>query len=292
MVRGIAPSAESVLDRAGVQIHYQVFGDGPRTLLLLPTWSIVHSDFWRYQVSAFANRYKVVTFDGRGNGASGRPPSPEDYSDDVFFEDALAVIDAAEAEEAAVLSVSAGANWGLMLASMRPERVSAAVFIAPSLALGEPLPERAAALAVFDEPQETYEGWLKFNRHYWHTDWPDFLRFFFGKCFTEPGSERQIEHFIQMGLETTPEIIAHTADAPGLDGTQVKDLAGNVACPVLVVHGDHDAISPVDRGRLLARHLRGELVVMPAAGHEPQCRWPDATDEILENFLARAYPPS
>src|SRR5579871_2176904 len=289
MIRDIIATREGVVDRDGVPIHYQVFGDGERALLLLPTWSIVHSDFWRHQVSHFAPHYTVIAFDGRGNGASGRPLSAEDYSDDAFFDDAVAVLHAAGVAQAAVLSVSAGANWGLMLAARRPDLVSAAVFIAPSLAIGEPLPERAAAFAVFDEPQESYDGWLKFNRHYWHTDWVDFLRFFFAKCFTEPDSDDEIQHLVSMGLETTPAVIANTTDAPGLDRSETEALVREVSCPVLVIHGDHDAISSVSRGRELARLTGAQLVVMPGVGHEPQFRWPQEVNAVLDDFLTRAY---
>jgi pimeloyl-ACP methyl ester carboxylesterase len=290
MIRDTIPVREGVVDRGGVPIHYQLFGEGGRALLLLPTWSIVHSDFWRNQVSHFAPHYRVIAFDGRGNGASGRPVRAEEYSDEAFFGDAVAVLHEAGVAQAAVFSVSAGANWQLMLAARRPDLVSAGVFIAPSLAIGETLPERAAAFAVFDEPQDSYDGWLKFNRHYWYANWVDFLRFFFAQCFTEPDSAGEIQHFIDMGLQTTPEVIAKTVDAPGLDRSETEALARKVKCPVLVIHGDHDAISSVTRGTELARLMGAQLVVMPEAGHEPQSRWPQEVNAILDDFLACAPP--
>jgi pimeloyl-ACP methyl ester carboxylesterase len=60
-----------------------------------------------------------------------------------------------------------------------------------------------------------------------------------------------------------------------------------MTCPVLVVHGDGDAISSPSRGEELARLSGGELVVMPNVGHEPQCRWPDQVNHMLDSFLAR-----
>ena len=292
MIRDTIAAREGVVDRGGVPIHYQLFGEGGRALLLLPTWSIVHSDFWHNQVSHFAPHYKVIVFDGRGNGASGRPLRAEDYSDDAFFDDAVAVLHEAGVEEAAVCSVSAGANWGLMLAARRPDLVSAAVFIAPSLAIGETLPERAAALAVFDEPQESYDGWLKFNRHYWHANWVDFLRFFFAKCFTEPDSDAEIQHFVDMGLQTTPEVSPTLLTLPAWAESETEELAREVKCPGMVIHGDHDAISSVNRGRELARLMGAQLVVMPGVGHEPQSRWPQKVNAVLDDFLTRADQPA
>ena len=43
------------------------------TIVLLPTWSIIHSRFWKLQIPYLARRHRVVTFDGRGRGRSGRP---------------------------------------------------------------------------------------------------------------------------------------------------------------------------------------------------------------------------
>ena len=42
-------------------------------MLLLPTWSIVHSRHWKMQVPYLARHCRVLTFDGRGNGRSDRP---------------------------------------------------------------------------------------------------------------------------------------------------------------------------------------------------------------------------
>ena len=155
-------------------------------------------------MSHFADRYTVITFDGRGNGASDRPTDPAAYSDWEFAADAVAVLDSVGVEEAAIASLSGGASSALILAAGSPERVAASVFIAPGLSLTPSYPERAAANAVFDEPQPRYDGWLKFNRHYWQNDWEGFLEFFSAKCFSEPDSEEQIRHWVEMGLETSP----------------------------------------------------------------------------------------
>lgn len=172
----------------GVHVAYQVFGNGPRAVLLLPPWSICHPAIWRYQVPRLTTRYTVVAFDGRGNGSSDRPLDPANYTDDVSATDALAVLDAVGIDEAAVVSASGATRVGLALAARHPGRVPAAIFIDPSLPIAPPIPEFAEAVGVFDEPRVTYEGWFKFNRHYWQQDWPGFLEFFMGRCFTEPDS--------------------------------------------------------------------------------------------------------
>ncbi len=72
-MRAREPDTEGFVDRDGVKLGYEVFGGGPLTLLLLPTWTIVHSRFWKAQVPYQSRHAQVVTFDGPGNGRSDRP---------------------------------------------------------------------------------------------------------------------------------------------------------------------------------------------------------------------------
>lgn len=288
MLRELTPRHEGNVERDGCSIHFQVFGNGPKAILLLPTWSIVHSDFWRHQVPYFAERFTVVAFDGLGNGLSDRPVAPASYEDRLFADDAIAVLDAVGIERAMAMSVSQGGCWGLVLAAVAPERVAGSVFIAPNVPLSEPHPDRAEAFAAFDTELDEYVGWLKFNSHYWRRDWPDFLSFFFAQCFTEPNSDEEIQHFVGMGLETTPEVIDATVRAPGIDGVTARELAGAVRAPSLVIHGDADAITPTARGITLAQLLGAELHVLQGSGHEPQCRIPHAVNPIIDDFLRKA----
>jgi pimeloyl-ACP methyl ester carboxylesterase len=63
-------------------VFYEVFGAGEPTLVLVPSNPIVHSRQWKAQVPYLSGHYRVVTFDGRGNGRSDRPEAPEAYTDE------------------------------------------------------------------------------------------------------------------------------------------------------------------------------------------------------------------
>lgn len=290
MLVDIPARVQGFVMRDGFRIAYQVFGEGPRAILLLPTWSIVHSDHWRRQVPHLSSRYTVIAFDGLGNGASDRPSDPALYDERLFAVDAAAVLEAVGVDRAAIMSVSQGSCWGAILAARRPDLVASAVFIGPSLPVAPNSPERIAAAQAFDEPRQRYQGWSKWNRRYWAQDWLGFLEFFMAECFTEPGSESYIRHFVEMGLETTPEVVLATVDAPGLDAAAARDTASAIECPVLVIHGDADAIAPLEKGRVLARLARGQLHVIPGAGHEPELREYGQTNSLIDDFLAATYP--
>ena len=67
------PDETGYVERGGVRVFWERYGEGEPTVLFLPTWSIVHSRIWKAQVPYFARHCRVVTFDGRGNGRSDRP---------------------------------------------------------------------------------------------------------------------------------------------------------------------------------------------------------------------------
>jgi pimeloyl-ACP methyl ester carboxylesterase len=279
--------AHGVVLRDGQRIAWQRFGSAGPVLLLLPTWAIVHSDLWRAQVAHFAGHYQVIAFDGLGNGASDRPTDPQHYGDLLVADDAIRVLDACLVERAVVLGVSQGGPWALALAAQHPHRVGAVVFVAPNVLLAPGHPERDAAARAFDQVLDDHPAWAKWNRDHWLRDYADFLRFFFEQCFSEADSETQIRHFLSMGLETTPEVLLATAgtEATALTEARASTAARRMRCPSLVIHGDDDHITPVERGEELARLAGSELLRMPGSGHEPQCREPDLVNSHIEDFL-------
>ena len=277
------PDDEGYVERDGVRVFWELYGSGEPTILLLPTWSIIHSRHWKGQIPYLARHARVLTFDGRGNGRSDRPEAVDAYAEREFAADALAVMDAAGVERAVVVGLSAGALWGVLLAAEHPERVAAAVFIAAAA----PFAQHAARVSTpFDEPLESYEGWAKYNRHYWLEDYRDFLEFFFGQVFTEPHSTKQIEDCVGWGLETTPETLALTYLGRQLhDPAEFTRLCERIACPVLVIHGTDDAVRPFEVGAELARVTGGALVALEGSGHCPHARDPVRVNRLLREFV-------
>src|SRR6266496_976659 len=108
-MRARYPDSDGYVERDGVKVFYEVFGTGEPTVLLLPTWSIIHSRFWKMQVPYLARHYRVISFDGRGNGRSDRPVDAGAYDEPEFAADALAVMDATATTRAVIVSESRGA---------------------------------------------------------------------------------------------------------------------------------------------------------------------------------------
>jgi pimeloyl-ACP methyl ester carboxylesterase len=278
------PDEEGYVERDGVRVFWERYGDGAPTVLLLPAWSIIHSRQWKAQVSYLARHYRVVTFDGRGNGRSDRPPTAAAYNDDQYVADAVAVLDATGTDRAVLVGLSRGGRWAVELAATWPERVLGAVLIDPAISFMAPLPQRQAF--SFDEELDTTEGWAKFNRHYWRREYRDFLEFFASEVFSESHSTKQIEDFVGWGLETSPETLTLTQlGAQPASRSEMEAILGRVRCPVLVVHGGDDRVRPHAVGAAAAELAGGALVTIEGGGHCPQARHPVKINLLIREFV-------
>ncbi len=281
------PDTTGFIERDGVSVFYEVYGAGEPTILFLPTWSIVHSRTWKLQIPDLARRYRVITFDPRGNGRSDRPTSANAYAETEFAADALAVMDATSTDRAVVVSLSIGAHRALILASDHPERLAGAVFIGPAVPLGSSIPGREP-VRRFTERLDTDAGWARYNSHYWRRDYRGFLDFFFGECFSEAHSTKPTEDAVAWGEETDPEtlILSHLSD--GLrDREAVLERCADVRCPVLVIHGADDRIQAQANGLELARATGGRFVGIDGGGHIPNVREPVLVNLLIRDFVRR-----
>ncbi len=289
-MRAREPEQVGTIDRDGVTIGYEVFGDGPTTVMFPPVDTIVDSRVWKGQVPYLSRRFRVVTVDPRGNGRSDRPTDPAAYDDVVQVDDAIAVLDELGIERAVLVSVCYTAWLALLTASLHPDRVQGVVAIAPYCPDDtSPLPVRAAAAAHFDDELPTYDGWAKYNRHHWLADWPDFAEFFFDQLCVEPHSSKVLEDAVEYALGTSGEVMLAAEDAAEYASTpaQAEQVLRGVRCPVLVVHGTEDRCQPTGRFDTVARLTGAERLVMEGSGHLPMGRDPVTVTKAITAFVDR-----
>ena len=209
------PDSEGYVERDGVRVAYEVYGDGAPTMLLLPTWTIVHSRLWKMQVAvpgaALPRRHLRRA---RERAVRTGRAEPAAYADArVRRRRARGAGRHGDRPGRARRPLAAARQWALLLAGDHPERVAGVVCIGPALPLAPGRPERATATASTSE-LDTDEGWAKYNRHYW-------LQRLRGlpsssssrRCFNEPHSTKQIEDCVGWALETTPETLVDTTPA-------------------------------------------------------------------------------
>jgi pimeloyl-ACP methyl ester carboxylesterase len=285
-MRARYPDECGYANRDGVRVYYEAYGKGEPTILFLPTWEIVHSRTWKFQIPYFSRHGRVVTFDRRGNGRSDCPLDVGAYDRRAAVGDALAVLDKAGAQRVVVVSWC-GAGDDLILAVEHAERVAGLVLIAPDLLLTDD-PADEEGPYPFDEEPVMPEGWAKWNRHYFLRDWPGFLEFFFTQTFTEPHSTKQTEDAIGWGLQTDPQTIVRGLDAEWInDRDSVTRLGAQVPCPTLVIQGSQDAVVGPARGAAVADAIpHAQLITLEGCGHAPHLRDPVITNLLIRDFVS------
>ncbi|MFB9444670.1 alpha/beta fold hydrolase [Dactylosporangium vinaceum] len=257
---------EGFVEHLGITIHFEVYGERGPTILLMPTWTIVHKRVWKAQVRYLSRHFRVVVYDGPGNGRSDRPLDSAAYSQAAQVGYALAVLDVTGTGRAVQVALSRAANWALQLAAEHPERVLGTVLI---------------GAAVWLPPREHRTG-----------SHEQFAWAFMTRCFPEPHSTKQIEDGVGWALETTDTVLAVESSSPRPDRTAVEDWCARLTSPLLAIHGDDDRIVPLDRSERLAALTGGTLEVIEGGGHIPAAREPVRVNRLISAFARRFGAPA
>jgi pimeloyl-ACP methyl ester carboxylesterase len=265
----------------GVRVFYEVYGDSPDVVCLLPPWAIFHSRAWSAQIPYLARHFRVLAIDPRGNGRSDRPRHAAAYSRAAHVRDVLAVLDATDTERAMLAGASPRAALALALAVEHPDRVRAVVFITPQLWVEQEFAEPFAS-----GKQDRYEGMGKLNPHYWKQDYPGFVEWFARWALPPRHSTRAVERIAEEGLETDAEtLIPATIGFEMYERDEALALARQIKCPVLVTQNGGEAKYPKETSGPLAQATGGRLHVFEGLGPNVGARWPVAMNIVLREFF-------
>ncbi len=291
-MRARSPDAAGVVERPdGVRIAWESFGSGEPAIVLLPSAPIIHSRQWKGQVPDLSRRHRVVTYDGRGNGASSRPTDPAAYEEARIVGDLVAVMDATETDRAVLVGLcDDGVLRAMELAADCPGRVLGIVAISVGLPYLSPSVAWRRERSAF-ERYDTYEGGRKENVNYWRIDYADFARWYFTEMVPEPHSSKVIEDCVEWTLDG--DVVAMVAAAQveatppfPRDAAAVEALVAGVGCPLLIVHGTQDLCQPIARAERLAELTGAPFVRVEGAGHIIPGREPVATNLLIRDFVA------
>jgi pimeloyl-ACP methyl ester carboxylesterase len=202
-------------------------------------------------------------------------------------------MDATGTGRAVLVALSRGAQYLLELVLLAPERVAGAAFVVPMFPytpshwtwLLHPRLRRR-----FGKPLPFYLWWARMNAVYWRERYPQFAGWFIARCFSERHSTKGIEDGVGWALDSDPATLAATALGEiHRDRPTLRALARNLACPVLVIHGDRDRITPLRDGRALARLAGAGLEVVAGGGHFVHARKPVQVNLALRGFAESAF---
>jgi class 3 adenylate cyclase/pimeloyl-ACP methyl ester carboxylesterase len=235
------------------RIAYQVLGEGPVDLVLVPGIGDALDIRWEYPPYAsllrrLASFSRLIMLDRRGMGASD-PVSLEALPRwEEWADDALAVLDSVGSERAALLGVNDAGPTAILFAAARPERThSLILFNSSASPLANQTPEELETLNSFmEEHWGTEEDAVIGAPHL--ADDPVFLRW-----VTK-----------NMRLSCSPrEAGAHMRH---MQTTDIRQVLPTIRVPTLVLHRQDTPILTVDQGRYLAQQIPGaRLIVVPGS---------------------------
>ena len=113
----------ATLNRNGMNLYYEVDGEGPA--ILLTHGFGASSSMWRGQMDAFRDRYRIIAWDMRGHGNTDSPEDPAEYSEPATLADIAAILDACGVESAIVGGLSLGGYMSLAFNLAHSERTRA-----------------------------------------------------------------------------------------------------------------------------------------------------------------------
>lgn len=250
-----------------LRLWYDESGAGGETVLLIAGQAMSHHS-WRRTAQVLAEDRRVLVYDHRGVGSS-ESRFPTGWSTRDFARDAIAVLDAAGVERAAVFGHSMGGRIAQWVAADFPERVDALVLSATTV--GDPqgiVRESAATAALLAGTPETLlpmfasKAWLAAN--------PDEAR----ELLSQP--------------QDAAARRAHYGASATHDGSTALPL---IDAPTLVLHGEDDELCPVGNARILADRIHdARLHVVPRGRHMFLAEFP-AVLEVVADFLDEAAAP-
>ncbi|MCV7378115.1 adenylate/guanylate cyclase domain-containing protein [Mycobacterium alsense] len=259
-------------------IAYQVFGDGPIDLVLLPGPSIpidsvdAEPSMYRFhrRLASFA---RVIRLDQRGIGLSSRVPSIDVIGPQFWAKDVVSVMNAVGCERATVVAPGFTAMTGLVLAADYPERVSSLVIIngaarslyAPDYPMGAKIEALDPYTTVLTDPDAVAQGFDMLG-----IVAPSVARDDAFRAWWDAAGNRAASPSMARAMILT---IRHA---------DVRDTLPRITAPTLILHRADSDFTPVAHGRYLAERIAdSRLVELPG---EDSLYWVGDTGPLLDEI--------
>ncbi|MBN1691615.1 MAG: alpha/beta fold hydrolase [Dehalococcoidia bacterium] len=257
----------------GIELYYEAHGEGEPLLLIMGYGS--NSGHWFVILPRLAARFKVIIFDNRGAGRSGKPEIP--YTADMMVGDAVGLLDALGIESAHVFGVSMGGMIAQEIALRHPSRVKKLVLGCTSCggthAIGSTPeaksflfnPERAKLSD--EERARSTVPWL------WNRDFID----------KQPEA---VERYVKTTTQYPTPTHGYMSQANFVLLHDTYERLPQIEIPALVMTGARDRLIPPQNSRILSSRIKGaELAVFEQAGHGFISDTADESSEKIIRFL-------
>jgi 3-oxoadipate enol-lactonase len=255
------------------EVEHRVQGEAGDRPLVLANSLGTDMSMWNAQAPALAQRFHLVRYDHRGQGASPVPPGPYEIAD--LGRDALALLDRLELERMSFCGVSIGGMTGIWLAAHAPERIDRLV-VCCSSAYMPPASrwyERAAAVreagSVEVVADAVVANWLT----------PEFAE-------ANPEIRARLRRML---VSSPPDGYAECCEA--IARMDLRPELAEVQAPTLVIGGERDNAAPVsEHGAVIAEGIPGARLELVPAAHIANVEQPAAVLDLILDHLETKEP--
>jgi pimeloyl-ACP methyl ester carboxylesterase len=249
----------ATLQQDGVTIDYAVIGSGFPLLFSHGYGST--GQMWRGQAEAFSDKYRFITWDMRGHGATDSPDALEKYSEAATVADMAAILDAVGAGQAVIGGLSLGGYMALAFYHAHPERCRALILCDTGPGYKNPVAregwnETAERRAVALETR----GLEALGR-------------------SPEVAQARSTHRSAQGLATAARGMLKQFDARIIEGLPA------ITVPVLLIVGANDTPFLGGTDYMEAKIPGARKVVIPDAGHSSNIDQPQLFNSTVLDFL-------
>ncbi|MTD58234.1 alpha/beta fold hydrolase [Amycolatopsis pithecellobii] len=264
------------IDVNGARIAYTDTGphDAPTVLfghgLLFSGW------MFHPQIAALRERYRCVTIDWRGQGAS--PPAPAGYDMDTLTADAVALIEKLDLAPVHWVGLSMGGFVGQRLAARHGELLRSLTLLDTSATAEGPRKARRQKLLARIQQLAGIKTVL-----------PQVKPLLFGPVFlADPAGQAIVDEWVRRICRVDRGAVRRAVLGVACRQPITGELAA-IRVPTLVVVGADDKATPPPESERIAAAVSGaQLRIVPDCGHTSTLEQPEAITALLEKFLAGA----
>lgn len=262
---------EEFLQINDARLFYRSAGEGPP--LVFVHAGIADSRLWRRQLNAFADQYRVITYDLRGYGKSEHPSQPF-----AHYRDLADLLDALDIDSAHFVGASMGGATVLDFALEQPHRVTSLTLAAPAI----------GGYEFTDE--ETLAGWAEATEAFEAGDFERAATI--ESAMWLAGPDRSLDDVDSESRKLVRSMLLRSYELENEEATESEleppaiDRLDELSVPMLLIIGELDTSDMTS----IAELLEGEvptcrLEVVNDAAHLPSLECPKEFEEIVGSFL-------
>jgi len=256
------------VERAGCRLRYEIDGNAAGPPVLFSNSLGTTCELWNPQLEALSPTYKIIRYDTRGHGASDAPEGP--YAIETLGLDAVAILDAADAERAHICGLSLGGLTAMWLGVERPDRVRSVTLVSTAARIGTTTmwEERIAQV------QTSGLGSLADAA--------------MGRWFSQPfrHSHPEVVAIYHRMLSETPAS-GYAACCAAIRDADLRAAISRISASTLIIVGHHDPVTPPSDAEAVHARIAHSRMSLLDAAHILNVEQARTFNDLLSTFITQ-----